>query len=151
QETSRTNDPVVAIVGSRSISLRELEHTLSLPLYLLETQRHQLLQQAVQGLIDETLLEAEAARKGVSLKQLLEEASESESIASLANLPAPVKRVKTAGQTISLDGQQQARIRQALIVSLRRQTDIHITLPRVEAPVLDVDTTGDRRIGDEHA
>jgi len=150
-ETSRTVDSVVAVVGSRSISLGELERTLSLPLYILETQRHQLLQQAVQRLIDQMLLEAEAARKGVSLEQLLEEASESESIARIANLPAPLKRVKTAGQPMYLDGQEQARIRQALIVSLRRQTDVRINLPQVEAPVLQVDITGDRRTGFEHA
>ena len=80
------SDPVVAMVGNRSITLREVEHALALPLYLLETQRNQLLQQAIQKLIDERLLEAEASRKGVSLSQLLEEASQSESIARLANL-----------------------------------------------------------------
>ncbi|HVQ65016.1 MAG TPA: SurA N-terminal domain-containing protein, partial [Terriglobia bacterium] len=113
------SDPVVAMVGNRSITLREVEHTLALPLHLLDTQRNQLLQQAIQQLIDEKLLEAEASRKGVTLSQLLEEASQSESVARLANLPAPVKRLTTSGQGSSLDGQEQARIRQALIVSLR--------------------------------
>ena len=150
-ETTLSSDPVVATVGNRSISLGELERTVSLPLYQLETQRHELLQQAVQNLIDETLLEAEATRKGVSLEQLLEEASESESIAKLANLPAPVRRAKPGGQAIPLDAHQQARIRQALIVSLRRHTDVRITLPHVEAPVLVVDTTGDRVLGADHA
>ena len=94
------SDPVVATVGNRSITLREVEHTLALPLYLLETQRNQLLQQAIQKLIDERLLEAEASRKGVSLSQLLEEASQSESIARLANLPAPVKRLTTRSEDL---------------------------------------------------
>ena len=76
------SDPVVAMVGNRSITLREVESTLALPLHLLDTQRHQLLQQAIQQLIDEKLLEAEASRKGVTLSQLLEEASQSESVAT---------------------------------------------------------------------
>jgi protein-disulfide isomerase len=143
--------PIVAVVGNRSITLREVEHTLALPLYLLETQRNQLLQQAIPKLIDERLLEAEASRKGVSLSQLLEEASQSESIARLANLPAPVKRLTTSSQGSSLEGQEQARIRQALLVSLRRKTDVRITLPKVEPPVLPVDRRGDRHLGPEHA
>jgi protein-disulfide isomerase len=145
------SDPVVATVGARSISLRDVEQRVPLPLYLLDTQRHQLLQGAVQDLIDETLLEGEAKRKGVSLSQLLEEASESESIARLADLPAPIKRMTSKGQTPSLDAQQRARLRQALIVSLRRQVDVRVTLPRVEPPVLDVTMTGDRQLGSERA
>jgi protein-disulfide isomerase len=143
--------PIVAVVGNRSITLREVEHTLALPLHLLETQRNQLLQQATQKLIDERLLEAEASRKGVSLSQLLEEASQSESIARLANLPAPVKRLTTNSQGSSLEGQEQARIRQALIVSLRRKADVRITLPKLEPPVLSVDMRGDRHLGPDHA
>src|SRR4030095_15356740 len=67
--------PMVAVVGKRAITLREVEHTLALPLHLLETQRNQLLQQATQKLIDERLLEAEASRNGVRLSQLLEAAA----------------------------------------------------------------------------
>jgi protein-disulfide isomerase len=145
------SDPVVAMVGNRSITLREVEHALALPLYFLETQRNQLLQQAIQKLIDEKLLEAEASRKGVSLSQLLEEASQSESIARLANLPAPVKRLTTSRQGSSLEEQEQARIQQALIVSLRRKADVRITLPKLESPVLPVDTRGDRHLGPDHA
>ena len=145
------SDPVVAMVGNRSITLREVESTLALPLHLLDTQRHQLLQQAIQQLIDEKLLEAEASRKGVTLSQLLEEASQSESVARLADLPAPVKRLGTSSQSSSLEGQEQARIRQALIVSLRRKTDVRITLPKLEPPVLPVDMRGDRHLGPDHA
>ena len=150
-ETVITDDPVVATVGNRSITLREVEKTAALPLYQLETQRHQLLQQAIQKLIDEHLLEAEASRKGLSLPQLLEEASQSEDIARLANLPAPVKHLRSSGQISSQDPQEQARIRQALIVALRRKADVRITLPNLIPPVLAVGTDGDRRLGPDHA
>src|SRR5262245_5721659 len=148
-EATSPDDRILATIESRPIMLREVERTLALPLYLLEQQRQQLLQQALQKLIDEKLLEAEAARKGVSLPQLLEDASQSESIARLANLPAPVKRLH--GGASALDRQEQARIRQALIVSLRRKANVQIDLPIVEPPVLAVDTEDDRRLGPEHA
>lgn len=150
-ETAISDDPVVVTVGNRSITLREVEKTVALPLYLLESQRHQLLQQRIQELIDEELLEAEASRKGISLPQLLDDASQSESIARLANLPGPVKHLGSSDQRSSLDAQEQARIRQALIVALRRQADVRITLPNLEPPVLAVGTDGDRRVGPDHA
>jgi protein-disulfide isomerase len=150
-KTVTSGDPVVAIVDDRSITLREAEKAVALPLYLVETQRQQLLHQAIQRLIDEQLLEAEASRKGVSLPQLLEEASQSESIARLASLPASVKRLSTSGQQPSLDAQEQARIRQALIVALRRKADVRLIVPSLEPPVLAVDTEGDRRIGSDRA
>jgi protein-disulfide isomerase len=146
-----SDDSIVATVGSRSITLQEVEKTVALPLYLLESQRHQLLRQAIQKLIDEELLEAEASRKGLTLAQLLGEASQSESITRLANLPGPVKRSGSSNQRSSLDAQEQARIRQALIVSLRRNADVRMTLPNLEPPVLAVGTDGDRRLGPDRA
>jgi protein-disulfide isomerase len=151
RKTVTLGDPVVATVDDRSITLREAEQAVALPLYLVETQRQQLLHQAIQKLIDEQLLETEASRRGVPLPQLLEEASQSESIARLASLPAPVRRLSAEGQRSSLDLQEQARIRQALIVALRRKADVRVTLPSMEPPVLTVDTEGDRRIGSDRA
>jgi protein-disulfide isomerase len=148
-ETGVSNDPALATIGNQPITLREVEQTVALPLYLLERQRHQLLQQTLQRLIDERLLHAEASRKGLSMQQLLDEASQSESIARLANLPMPVKRL--TGEGSSPDLQEQARIRQALLVSLRRQADIRTTLPDLKPPVLPVSTEGDRRLGPDEA
>jgi protein-disulfide isomerase len=148
-ESGTSKDVVIATVGGRSITLREVENTVALPLYLLDGQRQQLLQQGMQQLIDERLLEGEAAKRGVSLPQLLKEASESESIARLADLPAPVKRV--SGEGIPPDPEEQARIRQALLVSLRRKADIRMMLPRLEPPIAAVDTDDDRRLGSERA
>ena len=150
-KTGTSADPVVATVGDRSLTLREVEKAVALPLYLLETQRQQLLRQATQKLIDEELLNAEASRRGVTLSQLLEESSESESIARLASLPASVRRLSAEGQRSPLDLQEQARIRQALIVSLRRKADVRITLPYLEPPVLAIDPEGDRRLGSDRA
>jgi protein-disulfide isomerase len=151
-----SNDPrnrVVATVGPRSITLGEAEQAVALPLYQVDQQRTNLLQQALQHLIDEQLLATEAARKGVTVPQLLEEASQSEAIARLANLPAPVRRLhrgKTKeGSNLESprDPQEQARLRQALLVALRRQADIHIKLPAPEAPILSVNTDGDPSMG----
>jgi protein-disulfide isomerase len=153
--TAKSDDPVVATVGNRSITLREVEQAVALPLYLADQQRNQLLQQATQNLINEELLAAEASKKGISVPQLLDEASQSESIARLANLPVPVKRLSPSptreDKGTSLDTQEQVRIRQALLVFLRRKTDIHMTLPNLEPPILAVSTDDNPSLGPDHA
>jgi protein-disulfide isomerase len=145
-ETAISPDPVVATVGTRAITLEALERSLALPLYMADLKRHQVLQQGIQHTIDEELLTAEAAKRNISVSQLLDEASQSESIAHLANLPGPLKL------SVALpDPQLQAKIRQALLVSLRRQTDIRITLPPLEPPVLPVSADDDPRLGPDNA
>jgi protein-disulfide isomerase len=152
-EPAKAANPVVATMGTRLISLREVEQAAALPLYQADQHRNHLLHQALQQKIDEALLEAEATRKDVSVAQLLAEASQSESIARLANLPAPVKRLNPRStqdnpdQSAPYDLQEQARIRQALLVSLRRKTDIRITLPSPEPPILPVSVDNDPSIG----
>lgn len=146
--------PVVATVGSRTITLREVEQAVALPLSQMEQQRMQLLQQGVQRIVDEELLASEASRKGLSVTQLVDDASQSETIARLADIPAPVRQV--AGQpgqarAAAPDLQQQARIRQAILVSLRRKADIHVTLPAPALPILVVDSDDDPGIGPETA
>jgi protein-disulfide isomerase len=152
-EPKKAANPVVATVGARSITLHEVEQTVALPLYQVDLERNQLLAQALQRQIEEALLEAEATRKGVSILQLLAEAAQSESVARLANLPAPVKRLGSGTTQDNQDHpaphdlQEQARIRQALLVSLRRQTDIRLALPPVEPPILQVTVDDDPSIG----
>lgn len=153
QDPAESGNRVIASIGTRSITLREVEQTAALSLYQADQQRSQLLHQALQRKIEETLLAAEASRKGVSVSQLLAEASQSESVARIANLPAPVKRL-SPGSTqdspnhgASQDPQEQARIRQALLVSLRRKADIRINLPPPEPPVLLVSVDDDPSIG----
>ncbi len=152
-EPTTSGNPVVATVGIRSITLREVEQAAALSLYQADQQRSQLLHQALQRKIEETLLATEASRKGVSVSQLLAEASQSESVARLANLPAPVKRLSrgttqdSPSHGAAHDLQEQTRIRQALLVSLRRNTDIRITLPPQEPPILTVSVDDDPSIG----
>ena len=148
---SRLDDRVVASVGSRSIRLRQVESAVSLPLYLLETQRRQLLLQAIQRRIDEELIETEASRKGLTVHELLDQASQSESIARMANIPGPVRRIDGPANQAAVDGQEHARLRQALIVSLRRKADIQIMLPPLEPPIVPVNPDDDPRLGPDDA
>ncbi|MEP6960310.1 MAG: DsbA family protein [Nitrospirota bacterium] len=157
QDPTESGNRVVASIGTRSITLREIEQTVALPLYQADQQRNQLLHQALQQLIDEELLKTEASRKGVTVSQLVADASQSEAIARLANLPAPVKQLspgKARGGVAleaARDPQEQARLRQALLVALRRQSNIHIDLPTPEPPVLPVSTDGDPSVGPANA
>ena len=155
-EAGISSDPIVATVGTRTITLQALERSLALPLYTADLKRQQLLQQGIQHKIDEELLAVEATKRDISVSQLLDEASQSESIARLANLPGPVKRLTPTplrdGQPVtSPDPELQAKIRQALLVSLRRQTDIRITLPALEPPVLPVSADDDPGVGPDNA
>jgi protein-disulfide isomerase len=153
QKPTASGNPVVATVGTNSITLREVEQAAALSLYHADQQRSQLLQQALQRKVEETLLAAEASRKGMSVSQLLTEATQSESVARLADLPGPIKRLSlgatqnSPSHGASQDLQEQARIRQALLVSLRRKTDIHIALPPTEPPILTVSVDDDPSIG----
>jgi protein-disulfide isomerase len=148
---SRLDNRVVATVGTRSISLRQVENAVSLPLYLLETQRRQLLLQAIQRRIDEELIETEASRKGLTVHELLDHASQTESVARMANVPGPVRRINGPDNQAAVDVQEQARLRQALIVSLRRKADIQITLPPPEPPIVSVSPDDDPRLGPDDA
>ncbi|HKP01422.1 MAG TPA: SurA N-terminal domain-containing protein, partial [Nitrospiraceae bacterium] len=93
QDSAESGDRIVASIGTRLITLREVEQTVALSLYQADQQRSQLLHQALHKLIEEELLKAEASRKGVTVSQLVADSSQSESIARLADLPAPVKRL----------------------------------------------------------
>lgn len=153
QDPAKSGDRVVARIGTRSITLGQVEQSVALSLYQADQQRSQLLHQGLQRLIDEELLETEASRKGVTVSQLVADASQSESIARLANIPAPVKRIERgkAHEDSNLDTprdpQEQARLRQALLVSLRRQATIHINLPAPEPPILPVSADDDPSVG----
>ena len=153
QDSSEAGEKVVASIGSRSITLRQVEQAIALPLFQADQQRSQLLHQALQQLIDEELLKIEASRKGVTVSQLVADASQSDSIARLANLPASVKRLSPAKTESSTDReppsdpQEQARLRQALLVALRRQENIRLYLPVPKAPILSVSVDDDPSVG----
>ena len=152
-EAPSTDSPVVASVGNETITLRDVEQAAALPLYQMDQQRDQLLQRALQRKIEDLLLEGEASRKGITVTQLLTEASQSESIMKMADIPAPVRRLTVSespegsGHDVAQDRQEEARIRQALLVSLRRKTDIHVTFPTQEPPILPVSVDDDPSVG----
>jgi protein-disulfide isomerase len=153
---SETRTQVVATVGTRSITLAEVEQAAALPLYHVGEQRAKVLNESVQHLIEEKLLATEAARVGVTVPELIERASESEAIAKLADLPGPVRRAKQSSQEQTLSPlfqtpEKVARIRQALLVQLRRNTVIHINLPKPELPVLNVSADDDPWTGTAQA
>ena len=157
QETAKSADRVVARIGTRSITLGQVEQSVALPLYQADQQRGQLLLQGLQQLIDEELLETEASRKGVTVSQLVADASQLESISRLANIPAPVKRIERSKAhedskfDMPSDPQEQARLRQALLVALRRQVNIQIDFPDPELPILPVSTDDDPSTGPPNA
>jgi protein-disulfide isomerase len=139
---------VVATVGARSIALAEVEQTVALSLYQLEEQRTKLLRESTQRLIEEELLAAEAARVGLTVPDLIARASESETVAKLPGSPGPVRWVRQPSekQTPSPSihtTEETSRIRQALLVHLRRNTKIHVNLPDPERPVLNVSADDD--------
>jgi protein-disulfide isomerase len=148
-------DRIVATVGSHDINLREVEQRASISLYEADQQRDAILRSTLQRMIDEELLESEAAQKGMTVEQLLSHAYESPDIARLANVPAPVRRLATPQASndsqLLQDSREQTRIRQALLVSLRRRANVHITLPQPEPPVLAVSADDDPAIGADRA
>ena len=156
-DPAKSRNEVVASIGTRSITLHEVEQTVALSLYQADQQRSQMLHQALQQLIDEELLKNEAFRKGVTVSQLLADASESEAIARLADLPGPVKQLSLGKARSSVDleaprdHQEQARLRQALLVALRRQVNIQINLPEPESPILPVSADDDPSMGPANA
>ena len=149
---SETKTRVVATVGTRSITLAEVEQAVALPLYQTEEQRAKLLNESIQHLIEEKLLAAEAARVGLTVPELIAKASESETVAKLADLSGPVRQAKQPFQMETLSpsfqtSEDMSRIRQALLVQLRRNTKIHVSLLRPELPVLNVSADDDPWIG----
>lgn len=153
---SEAQTRVVATVGTRSITLAEVELAVALPLYQAEEQRAKLLNESINHLIEEELLAAEAARRGITVPDLIERASESGEVAKLAGLPGPVRLVTQPSQkqTISppfRNPDQASRIRQALLVQLRRQTNIQVNLPHPERPVLNVSADDDPWTGTAQA
>ena len=153
---SEMHTRVVATVGARSIPLAEVEQTVALSLYQLEEQRTKLLRESTQRLIEEELLAAEAARVGLTVPDLIERASESGTVAKLAGLPAPVRWAgqpseKQAPSSSVHTPEEASRIRQALLVHLRRNTTIHVNLPEPERPVLNVSADDDPWTGTAQA
>lgn len=130
---------VVATVGNHSITLREAEQRVALPLYQLDQQRSQLLLYGVQQLIDAELLRVEAARIGNTVEQSLGTPPSS----FLSDTARPID----TQFSIIDETKSQFDRRQSKIVAMRRQTSIHIDLPPIVSPVLAVSSDDDPSIG----
>ncbi|MDH4152420.1 MAG: thioredoxin domain-containing protein [Nitrospira sp.] len=153
---SEAKTRVVATVGTRTIMMSEVEQAVALPLYQLDERRTKLLNDSIQRLIDEELLAAEAARRGIAVPDLIANARESEAITKLAGLPGPVRQATHPSQKEALalslqTPEETARIRQALLVQLRRKTAIQVNLPQAALPLLEVRADDDPWTGTDHA
>jgi len=63
----------LATVGSRTIERAAVEKAMAGELLAIETQRYEVLKRGVDGLVNEALLELEAADRGISVEKLVEE------------------------------------------------------------------------------
>lgn len=91
-------DPVAEIDG-RSVPWADLEQRVAGELRQLEIQRHRILETGLDALLEERLLEAEAARRGVSREELIE-----------SEVSAGIEPV-TAAQVDAWYAENQARVR----------------------------------------
>ncbi|MDF0675610.1 MAG: thioredoxin domain-containing protein [Nitrospira sp.] len=153
---SETNSQVVATVGTRSITLAEVEQTVALPLYQVEEQRTKLLLESTQHLIEEELLATEAARVGITVPELIERANKSETVARVADLPRPIRQEGKSSQQhppspALLTSEEMSGVRRALLVQLRRNAEIRVNLPQPELPVLNVSPDDDPWTGTAQA
>lgn len=138
QHSDSSNQRVVATVGSTSITVREAERNVALPLYQLDQQRSQLLLYSVQQLIDAELLRLEAERTGQTIDQLLAPACSTDSSKAPVVSNSDALLDKTSAHS---------RRRQAVLLSLRRQSPIQLNLPQIAEPIVDASSDDDPSIG----
>lgn len=137
-------DPVAEIDG-RAVAWEELQEHVAAELQQLEIQRHQLLESALDTLVEQRLLEAEAARRGLSPEDLLEAevASAVEAVTdeqvdawyqeNQARVRAPKEQV--AGQIREHLRRQRLQAKRAeLLTALRQRFEVvrHLEPMRVE-------------------
>jgi protein-disulfide isomerase len=151
--------PVVATVQDQSISAEELTGALHGELMRLEIQRYQVLKDKLDELIAERILSLEAAQRGVSVQQLIQD----EIVAKLpAVTPERVKAFYEANKnriqqplekvaekiTAYLQQQEQDQRRQALLKELRPHYPVTVAL---HAPKIEVTTDGKPSLGTDSA
>lgn len=138
KHTHSSDSRVVATVGTRSITLLEVERNVALPLYQLDQQRSQLLLYSAEQLIDAELVRIETSRTGQTVEQLLAPPSPIRSDA-----PHPTVYAKPLFEKEKVISQR----RQAIITALRRQTPIQLDLPQITEPILTVSANDDPSTG----
>ena len=154
-----TAGDAVAIVAGKKISAEELTSKIAPQLQQLRNQEFEVKSQALEGLIDQRLLDAEAARREISVGELLRlEVDSKTPPPSDAEVEAfyqgqkdrinqPLEQVKDQLQQMLLQSRAQ-QVRQGFLKTLRDQADVSVLLapPRIE-----VDMNPNRLRGDASA
>lgn len=154
-ETKLSPEQVVAFVGKDAIRAAALEEAAALRLYRLRGELYLHRRRELDVLIERRLLQSEAHRRGVSLREL-EESFASAAAVTDADVADFVARERAAGRTIEnpdrvrpyLAFQKSYQRRSSLLQAIRARTEIHIDLRPPTRPMLAVDTDGGLAFGD---
>jgi protein-disulfide isomerase len=139
---------VVAEVSGKPVTLAELEEALAPQLSALDRQRQQLLVDGLDGLVEQKILEAEAAARGVSVEELFRveieakagEVTDAEAQAfyeeNKARINRPIEQMMPQIKNY-LANQKRGELRDGLLASLRAKHTTRILLEPVRADVDD--------------
>ena len=137
ESSSAKAGETVAVVAGQAITRAELEESLVAEIQALETQRHQLLEAGLDRVVEERLLKAEAARRDVTVEELLAAEMESAKVTD-AEIDAwyeeNSERVRQPKEELTerirefLGQQRQITRRQELVESLRSRHGVEIRL-----------------------
>lgn len=139
---------VVAEIAGKPVTLAELEEALAPQLAQLDRQRQQILVDGLDGLVEQKLLEAEAASRGVSVEALFQSEIEAKAgevtdaeaqafyEANKARINRPIEQMMPQIKNY-LANQKRAELRDGLIAGLRAKHATRILLEPVRADVDD--------------
>jgi protein-disulfide isomerase len=141
-------DTPVAEVDGKAVPMSELEKLLAPQLARLDQQRRKLLEDGVQQLLDQKLLEAEAAKRGVSVDDLVKTEIEDKAAAvsdadvdsfyeeNKARINRPKEQIAPQIKAY-LANKNKAELRDKLIAELRTQHEAKVLLEPLRADVMD--------------
>ncbi len=154
---------VAAVVGNDTISTADLEQSVAIELARLEQQRQTLLDQKLNQLIADRLLAQEAARRGISVDQLLEvevkgktpPVTQAEVNAFIAQNRARLPKGDDAelGPRVAryLEQQRASQQRESFVGGLRAGTTVRVYLQEPEPVRMKVDPTVGFALGPREA
>jgi len=146
--SAKGGDEVVAEVGGKPITMTELETALAPQLSAIDRQRRQILEDGIENVVEEKLLEAEAAARGVTIDQLFAteieakagEVSDEEVTqfyeANKARINRPIEQISAQIRNY-LANQKRSQLRNDLVAGLRGKYATRILLEPVRADVSD--------------
>ncbi|MBI3933893.1 MAG: thioredoxin domain-containing protein [Acidobacteria bacterium] len=135
----------VAVVGGKAISEEELNSQIRPQLRQLRNQEYEVRSQALENLINQKLVEAEAQRRGITVQELLQQEVDSKIPeptdpevdafyqGQKDRINRPLEELKDQIRQVLKQNRQQ-QFRQGFLKSLRDQTEVAINLvaPRIE-------------------